>query len=107
MIRAPLLAKASEYKEKRIEGQEPEMERSEGENKHVEENSNSKDGSICGYESLHHLLSANLKPHLFKEVSRLLLGLNCGRALELVVLPESAKALSSEHDFDLQSDHVP
>ncbi|KAJ9159202.1 hypothetical protein P3X46_024724 [Hevea brasiliensis] len=78
------------------------MERSEGENQHVEENSNSKDGSICGYDSLHHLLSANLKPHVFKEVSRLLLGLNCGRALELVALPESAKALSSEHDFDLQ-----
>ncbi|KAF2316110.1 hypothetical protein GH714_041094 [Hevea brasiliensis] len=78
------------------------MERNEGENQHVEKNSNSKDGSICGYESLHHLLSANLKPHLFKEVRRLLLGLNCGRALELVALPESTKALSSEHDFDLQ-----
>ncbi|XP_057992896.1 beta-ureidopropionase-like [Hevea brasiliensis] len=79
------------------------MERNEGENQHVEKNSNSKDGSICGYESLHHLLSANLKPHLFKEVRRLLLGLNCGRALELVALPESTKALSSEHDFDLQA----
>ncbi|KAJ8754401.1 hypothetical protein K2173_002852 [Erythroxylum novogranatense] len=37
-----------------------------------------------------------------KEVSRLLLGLNCGEALETIDLPESAKALSSQHDFDLQ-----
>ncbi|KAK4845293.1 hypothetical protein QYF36_003205 [Acer negundo] len=62
-----------------------------------------KDGSICGYDSLHSLLSANLKPHIFQEVSRLLLGLNCGKALELISLPESVKALSSEHDFDLQA----
>jgi len=32
----------------------------------------------------------------------LLLGRNCGRSLEQIVLPESAKALSSKHDFDLQ-----
>lgn len=25
-----------------------------------------KDGSICGYDSLHTLLSANLKPHIFQ-----------------------------------------
>ncbi|KAK0588726.1 hypothetical protein LWI29_004668 [Acer saccharum] len=49
------------------------------------------------------LTSANLKPHIFQEVSRLLLGLNCGKALELISLPESVKALSSEHDFDLQA----
>ncbi|KAJ9174971.1 hypothetical protein P3X46_013562 [Hevea brasiliensis] len=79
------------------------MERNQEENNHVEEISISKDGSICGYESLHHLLCANLKPHLFKEVSRLLLGMNCGRAIEHVDLPEFAKALSSEHDFDLQA----
>ncbi|OMO63503.1 Carbon-nitrogen hydrolase [Corchorus olitorius] len=37
------------------------------------------------------------------EVSRLLLGLNCGRPLETIIPPESAKALSSKHDFDLQA----
>lgn len=35
-------------------------------NGNLEESSSTKDGSICGYESLHHLLSANLKPHLYK-----------------------------------------
>lgn len=39
---------------------------------------------------------------MFQEVSRLLIGLNCGKPLELIALPESAKALSSKHDFDLQ-----
>lgn len=72
-------------------------------NGNLEESSSEKDGSICGYESLHHLLSVNLKPHLYKEVSRLLIGLNCGKPLELIALPESAKALSSKHDFDLQA----
>ncbi|KAK2654096.1 hypothetical protein Ddye_013952 [Dipteronia dyeriana] len=38
----------------------------------------------------------------FQEVRRLLLGLNCGKALELISLPESVKVISSEHDFDLQ-----
>ncbi|XP_044487884.1 beta-ureidopropionase [Mangifera indica] len=61
------------------------------------------DGSICGYDSLHTLLSANLKPHLFKEVHRLLFGLNCGKALKQIDLPKSAKAISSEHDFDLKA----
>ncbi|KAG2297717.1 hypothetical protein Bca52824_044386 [Brassica carinata] len=61
------------------------------------------DGSIRGYDSLHQLLSANLKPELYQEVSRLLLGSNCGRSLEQIVLPDSAKALSSKHDFDLQA----
>ncbi|XP_024017586.1 beta-ureidopropionase-like [Morus notabilis] len=61
------------------------------------------EGSICGYYSLHRLLFANLEPHLFQEVSRLLLGLNCGRPLETVVVTESAKALSSKHNFDLQA----
>ncbi|TYH46891.1 hypothetical protein ES332_D11G371200v1 [Gossypium tomentosum] len=37
------------------------------------------------------------------EVSRLLLGLNCGTTLETIVPPESAKALSSKHEFDLQA----
>jgi beta-ureidopropionase len=35
-------------------------------NGNLEESSSAKDGSICGYESLHHLLSVNLKPHLYK-----------------------------------------
>ncbi|XVE49471.1 hypothetical protein DITRI_Ditri01bG0084900 [Diplodiscus trichospermus] len=84
------------------------MEKSEGidierENGSIGEKQSFKDWSICGYDSLHRLLSANLKPHICQEVSRLLLGLNCGRALETIVLPESAKALSSKHDFDLQA----
>jgi beta-ureidopropionase len=62
-----------------------------------------KDGSICGFDSLHDLLSSNLQPHLFKEVSRLLLGLNCGKGLGQISVAESAEALSSEHDFDLQA----
>lgn len=37
-----------------------------------------------------------------QEVNRLLLGLNCGRAIDTLDLPESAKALSSEYEFDLQ-----
>lgn len=40
----------------------------------------------------------------FQEVSRILVGSNCGRPLEKIVLPDSAKALSSKHDFDLQVD---
>lgn len=39
---------------------------------------------------------------ILQEVSRLILGLNCGRELEPISLPEPAKALSSKHDFDLQ-----
>ncbi|XP_027159942.1 beta-ureidopropionase [Coffea eugenioides] len=65
--------------------------------------SSSKDGSICGFDSLHHLLQESLSPPLFQEVSRLLLGLNCGKSLETIALPEPARALSSKHDFDLQA----
>ncbi|KAJ7968308.1 beta-ureidopropionase [Quillaja saponaria] len=61
------------------------------------------DGSVCGYESLHHLLKENLKPQHFQEVSRLLLGLNGGKVLDTVTHSESATALSLEHDFDLQA----
>ncbi|KAL6012605.1 Beta-ureidopropionase [Asimina triloba] len=83
----------------------------------------SRDGSISGFESLHRLLSSSLKPEFFSvhllsthpslyrslstylrtfgEVSRLLLGLNCGSALKTINLPESAISLSSKHDFDL------
>nr|KJB10121.1 hypothetical protein B456_001G185000 [Gossypium raimondii] len=81
------------------------MEKTDGigkENGSIEEKQSFKDGSICGYSSLHHLLSANLKPQLYQKVSRLLLGLNCGTTLETIVPPESAKALSSKHEFDLQ-----
>ncbi|CAL5377666.1 unnamed protein product [Camellia sinensis] len=65
--------------------------------------SNSNDHSICGFESLHHLLCASLTPQVFQEVKRLLWGLNCGRAVEPISLPDPAKALSSKHDFDLQA----
>ncbi|XP_065628923.1 beta-ureidopropionase-like [Quercus suber] len=37
------------------------------------------------------------------EVSRMLLGLNCGRAIDNIALPESAKAVSSERNFDLKA----
>ncbi|KAG4155260.1 hypothetical protein ERO13_D03G101100v2 [Gossypium hirsutum] len=82
------------------------MEKTDGigkENGSTEEKQSFKDESICGYNSLHRLLSANLKPQLYQEVSRLLLGLNCGTTLETIVPPESAKALSSKHEFDLQA----
>lgn len=79
------------------------MERREEENGKLEETQPSTDGSICGFQSLHHLLKASLHPHLYQEVSRLLLGLNCGKPLENIALPESAKALSLEHGFDLQA----
>ncbi|XP_057787966.1 beta-ureidopropionase [Salvia miltiorrhiza] len=62
-----------------------------------------KDGSIAGFDSLHRLLQSSLPPHLFQEASRLLIGLNCGRTLDSVALPEPAKSLSVEHDFDLQA----
>ncbi|MFS7947859.1 putative beta-ureidopropionase [Helianthus anomalus] len=35
----------------------------------------------------------------FQEVSRLLIGLNCGKALEPLTVVESAKDLSSQHDM--------
>jgi hypothetical protein len=44
--------------------QEVEAENGEG----IEESKSLKDGSICGYESLHSLLSANLKPELFQVI---------------------------------------
>lgn len=51
-------------------------------------------------------ISSGLKVGCFtdvlQEVSRLLHGLNCGKPLELVALSANGKALSSEHDFDLQ-----
>ncbi|RDX66700.1 Beta-ureidopropionase [Mucuna pruriens] len=59
--------------------------------------------SICGYDSLHRLLKDNLNSYHFQEVSRLLTGLNCGKALQSIALPESATALSVEHGFDLQA----
>ncbi|CAJ2678178.1 unnamed protein product [Trifolium pratense] len=63
----------------------------------------SEDNSICGYDSLHHLLKDNLKPHHFQEVNRLLTGLNCGKELEAIALPESTTSLSATHGFDLQA----
>jgi len=39
---------------------------------------------------------------VLQEVSRLLTGLNCGKAIETIALPESATALSVKHGFDLQ-----
>ncbi|XP_015956109.1 beta-ureidopropionase [Arachis duranensis] len=73
------------------------------EEEQVMSNEDDSKGSICGYDSLHRLLKDNLKPHLFHEVSRLLTGLNCGKPLETIVLPELASTLSAEHGFDLQA----
>lgn len=39
---------------------------------------------------------------ILQEVSRLLVGLNCGRPLERITLPNIAEKLSLSHDFDLQ-----
>jgi hypothetical protein len=39
---------------------------------------------------------------LLQEVNRLLTGLNCGKVLETIALPESATALSVKHGFDIQ-----
>ncbi|KAI3424515.1 CN hydrolase domain-containing protein [Psidium guajava] len=69
----------------------------------TEEAAAARDGSICGYESLDRLLRDNLNPQVFQEVSRLLIGLNCGRTLEVVPLADSAKALSSDCNFDIQA----
>ncbi|KAG9440699.1 hypothetical protein H6P81_020864 [Aristolochia fimbriata] len=68
-----------------------------------EEGGNARDGSIRGFESLYHLLGASLKPETFQEVSRWILGLNCGKALGSIQLPDSATVLSSKHDFDFQA----
>ncbi|XP_020583962.1 beta-ureidopropionase [Phalaenopsis equestris] len=61
------------------------------------------EGSIHGFDSLHRLLEASLKPEIFQEVSRMLVGLNCGKPLDRILLPEAASSLSTKHDFDLQA----
>ncbi|KAJ4778544.1 Beta-ureidopropionase [Rhynchospora pubera] len=68
-----------------------------------ENGENKAEGSIEGYESLHRLLESNLKPELFKEVNRIILGLNCGFPLERITLPENATSLSSKFNFDIQA----
>jgi len=68
-----------------------------------EEEIGAKQGSICGFESLHSLLQSSLKTETFQEVSRLLLGLNCGKPLQQLDLPDVSSALALEHDFDIQS----
>ncbi|KAI3966215.1 hypothetical protein MKW92_030645 [Papaver armeniacum] len=65
--------------------------------------SHGKEGSICGFDSLNQLLSSSLKPQVYQEVTRLLQGLNCGKPLESVALPDSATTLSSNHGFDLKA----
>lgn len=37
-----------------------------------------------------------------QEVSRLLLGMNCGKAITTLALPDAATALASEYSFDIQ-----
>ncbi|KAI9086101.1 hypothetical protein K1719_031934 [Acacia pycnantha] len=77
------------------------MEKNNGEVK--EEFKAPSDGSICGFDSLDRLLEENLKPQHFQEVSRIIHGLNCGKALKGIALPKSAAALSLENGFDLQA----
>ncbi|KAK7319490.1 hypothetical protein RJT34_04211 [Clitoria ternatea] len=75
----------------------------EKKSQHVEPKQEEKEepqASICGYDSLHRLLHDNLSPHLYQEVSRVLSGYNCGKAVEAIGLPESATGLSSQHGFD-------
>ncbi|KAG8080551.1 hypothetical protein GUJ93_ZPchr0007g5167 [Zizania palustris] len=79
------------------------MEGSNGKRPQGEEEEEATAGSIGGYESLHRLLESNLSPELFKEASRLLLGLNCGRALEAISLPEGTTSLAKAHSFDVQA----
>ncbi|KAK4724229.1 hypothetical protein R3W88_027008 [Solanum pinnatisectum] len=77
------------------------MEKREGEET---ENGTTQDkGSICGFDSLYHLFQTSLSPQLFQEVNRILLGQNCGKKLESIALPQPVKALSANHDFDLQA----
>lgn len=37
-----------------------------------------------------------------QEVSRLLLGMNCGKSLKTLALPDAATALALEYSFDIQ-----
>ncbi|XP_030517246.1 beta-ureidopropionase-like [Rhodamnia argentea] len=69
----------------------------------TEEAAAARDGSVCGYKSLHRLLRHDLNPQVFQEVSRLHIGLNCVRTLQVDPLADSAKALSSECNFDIQA----
>ncbi|GJU53687.1 beta-ureidopropionase [Tanacetum coccineum] len=69
----------------------------------VNQENGDSEGSICGFESLHSLLESSLSPQQYKEVSRLLTGLNCGKPLERLTVVESAKGLSAQHDFDIQA----
>ncbi|XP_048135741.1 beta-ureidopropionase-like [Rhodamnia argentea] len=62
-----------------------------------------RDGSIFGHEPRDRLLRAHCYAQVFQEISRLLMGLNCGRALEAAPLADSAKALSSARDFDIRA----
>lgn len=39
---------------------------------------------------------------VLQEVNRLLTGLNCGKVLETIALPESVTTLSVDHGFDVQ-----
>ncbi|KAL3683722.1 hypothetical protein R1sor_001744 [Riccia sorocarpa] len=59
------------------------------------------EGSLEGYESVHRLLSDNLPPHLFQEVSRVLLGYNGGKAVETLALPASVTNEAQSANFDV------
>ncbi|CAK9197470.1 unnamed protein product [Sphagnum jensenii] len=61
------------------------------------------DGSLAGYESLYQLLSSELPPHLFQEVSRVLYGCNRGEVLKPLPLHNTLSSASVEQNFDVQA----
>ncbi|KAH9314866.1 hypothetical protein KI387_023493, partial [Taxus chinensis] len=63
----------------------------------------SQKGSLVGYSSLNHLLQSNLSPSIYKEVSRLLFGVNCGKAVSPMPLPDSVLPMAKELSFDLKA----
>lgn len=60
-------------------------------------------GSLFGFPSLHHLLAAHLPSPVYKEVSRLLLGLNGVDLVASLPLPEHIVSEAKAGSFDLQA----
>lgn len=60
-------------------------------------------GSLGGYNSLNQLLQSNLSPSIYKEVSRLLFGVNCGKAVSSMPLPNTVLSMGKELSVDLQA----
>ncbi|XP_002963936.2 beta-ureidopropionase [Selaginella moellendorffii] len=56
-----------------------------------------------GSDSLYRLLKHHLPPGVFKEASRMILGLNNGSVVGMLPLPPAVMAMSTAADFDLQA----